>query len=197
MDLIGEIDRVVAAKKFSPADWESPAALELLAAWARMGAKLSEIAQWMGIRYTDLLRWKNTSPLIEEALNTGYEKATAQVEAALFKRAVGYEYTEVKYESGSTGQGLVDKTTETVKQVAPDVTAQQFWLKNVAPDRWRDRKDVSVGVHIQEQQAAQLLEVMDTALSGLGLTAAQRARLPELVRSSLVAKGLVQEAIEA
>ena len=59
-----------------------------------------------------------------------------QVENALLKRALGYDYTEEKVEvSEKDGR----KVTQTVKHVAPDTTAQIFWLKNRRPDRWRDK----------------------------------------------------------
>ena len=35
-------------------------------------------------------------------------------------------------------------TKKVKKQIAPDVTAQIFWLKNRRPDKWRDRKDFEV-----------------------------------------------------
>lgn len=31
---------------------------------------------------------------------------------------------------------------EKTKEVAPDTTAQIFWLKNRRPDKWRDKQDI-------------------------------------------------------
>lgn len=59
-----------------------------------------------------------------------------QVENALLKRALGYEYMEERAEiSEKDGR----KVIQTVKQVIPDTAAQIFWLKNRRPDRWRDK----------------------------------------------------------
>ena len=55
----------------------------------------------------------------------------------LLKRALGYEYTEKKIEIEANGG---KKITQTVKHMAPDTTAQIFWLKNRRPDKWRDRQ---------------------------------------------------------
>ena len=41
-----------------------------------------------------------------------------------------------------TGQLVVTK--EVTKEVAPDVTAQIFWLKNRKPEQWRDKQDVDL-----------------------------------------------------
>ena len=73
------------------------------------------------------------------ALKKGKEVVDLQVENALLKRALGYEYEEVKekYELGDLTERTVTK-----KQVIPDTTAQIFWLKNRKPEKWRDKQEV-------------------------------------------------------
>ena len=75
-----------------------------------------------------------------QTLTVNKEVADARVESALYKRAIGYEYTETSREQGPDGV----KTKTTVKQVAPDVTAQIYWLNNRRPDRWRNKQDISI-----------------------------------------------------
>jgi len=58
------------------------------------------------------------------------------VENALLKRALGYEYEEVKEKFED---GVITERTVTKKEVVPDTTAQIFWLKNRKPDKWRDK----------------------------------------------------------
>lgn len=73
---------------------------------------------------------------ISEALKKGKEVVDIQVENALLKRALGYEYTEERIEvSEKDGR----KVVQTVKTVLPDTTAQIFWLKNRVPAKWRDK----------------------------------------------------------
>lgn len=61
-----------------------------------------------------------------------------QVENALLKRALGYEYMEERVEiSEKDGR----KVIQTTKTVPPDTTAQIFWLKNRRPDKWRDKPE--------------------------------------------------------
>lgn len=55
------------------------------------------------------------------------------MENALFKRAVGYEYEEVREE---TKNGVIIKRIVTTKHIPGDTTAQIFWLKNRKPDYW-------------------------------------------------------------
>lgn len=121
--------------------WLLPEGLTLLEGWARDGLVDAQIAHNMGVSTTTLYDWKNRFPSISEALKKGKEVVDYQVENALLKRALGYEYTEVMVEESDEGT----KRRETVKQVAPDVTAQIYWLKNRRPGRWRDRPQEDSG----------------------------------------------------
>ena len=62
-----------------------------------------------------------------------------QVENAMCKRALGYEYEEVKTIIEQTADGSrKTKVEKTKKQVAPDVGAQIFWLKNRRRQLWME-----------------------------------------------------------
>lgn len=85
----------------------------------------------------------------------------AEVENALYKRAVGYTYNEVTRESvkdQATGEESLQVTKVVTKQVMPDTTAQIFWLKNRRPDRWRNRPEADTE---QEDIDATRAEVYD------------------------------------
>lgn len=121
--------------------WLEPDKLILLEAWARDGLTDEQIAANMGIAPKTLYRWKDQYSQICQSLKKGKDVVDIQVENALLKRALGYEYEEIseKYEMGI----LVEKKI-TKKQVVPDTTAQIFWLKNRKPDEWRDKREVDV-----------------------------------------------------
>lgn len=121
--------------------WLEPDKLILLEAWARDGLTDEQIAAKMGICRDTLIQWKKKYSDISDALKKGKDVVDIQVENALLKRALGYEYEEIseKYEMGI----LVEKKV-TKKQVVPDTTAQIFWLKNRKPDDWRDKREVDV-----------------------------------------------------
>lgn len=63
------------------------------------------------------------------------------MENALFKSAVGYEYTEITKELTDSGMKVTKRVT---KQIAPNPTSAIFWLKNRKPDEWRDKKETQV-----------------------------------------------------
>lgn len=121
--------------------WLTPDGKLLLEAWARDGLTDEQIATKMGISRSTLADWKIKYPDISDALKRGKEVVDIEVENALLKRAKGYEYLEEKVEIEELPGGIIKsrKVVQTIKQVAPDVGAAAFWLKNRRGDVWRDR----------------------------------------------------------
>jgi len=121
--------------------WLTTDGLLLLEAWARDGLTLAQIAAKCDVTSETLRQWRIQYPAMSAALKKGQEVVDVEVENALLKRALGYEYNEVMTEQSEDG---AVKRRVTRKMVIPDVTAQIFWLKNRRPDVWRDRpKDES------------------------------------------------------
>lgn len=121
-------------------EWLELEGLLKIEGWARDGLTDEQIANNIGISVSCLNNWKNKYVEILESLKRGKEVIDRQVENALLKRALGYEYTETTREYIPELDEM--KTTKKVtKQVAPDTTAQIFWLKNRKPDKWRDKQE--------------------------------------------------------
>ena len=123
--------------------------------WAKQGLDMGQIASNLGIGRTTLFSYRKEHEELLERLKRGKSHADIQVENALFKRALGYEYEEEKLDW--EGNILV-KRTLTRKQVAPDPTSCIFWLKNRRSDIWRDRPNENNG------EALRLLDGILTAL---------------------------------
>lgn len=125
---------------------------------ARNGATEEEIAGKLDVAYSTFREYRKKHEELKKALEITKEMADLDVEAALYKRANGYEYTETTREyDEETGKMRVTKTV--VKQVAPDVSAQIFYLKNRRPELWRDKQHVEVGGLKEEQsKLAELLK---------------------------------------
>ena len=122
--------------------WLTPEGLLKIEGWARDGLTDEQIAVNIGIGYSTLQAWKSKYQDIQDTLKKGKEVIDRQVENALLKRALGYEYTETTREAvkdAASGEVKMRVTKEVVKQVIPDTTAQIFWLKNRRPDKWRDK----------------------------------------------------------
>lgn len=116
-------------------EWLEKDKLILLEGWARDGLTDEQIAKNIGINRTTLYDWKKKEVNIADALKKGKEIIDFEVENALLKRALGYEYEEETYENGIL-------TKKVKKQVAPDTTAQIFWLKNRKKEQWREKVEV-------------------------------------------------------
>lgn len=81
-----------------------------------------------------------------------------QVENALLKRALGYSYVETVTdfelvdtgERDDNGKPVMEKKIKNVrsvkKEMAPDVGAAAFWLKNRRPDKWREKREEQIQV---------------------------------------------------
>lgn len=127
--------------------WIAPEGLLKIQGWARDGLSDKQIAHNIGITQTTLYEWQKRFPELSEALKKGKEVVDREVENALLKRALGYEYDEVTQEpvtDKDTGITEMRVTKRVTKQIVPDVTAQIFWLKNRKPEEFRDKRDVEL-----------------------------------------------------
>ena len=145
-------------------EWLEPEGLLKIEGWARDGLTDEQIANNIGISVSCLNNWKNKYVEILESLKKGKEVVDRQVENALLTRALGYEYTETTREY-IPELGEMKTTKKVTKQVAPDTTAQIFWLKNRKPDKWRDK---------QEYEDRTAIEKLDEILKGLHDNAAKQ-----------------------
>lgn len=139
---------VIAAGKYH--EWLTPDGLSRIEQWAREGLTDDQIAKKMGVNRATLYRWMSEHCDIRDALKKGKAPVDFEVENALLKRALGFEYEETSVEEYEYPTGKLDedgmpvfhKTTRTktvTKKALPDVTAQIYWLNNRRPDRWRNK----------------------------------------------------------
>jgi len=115
--------------------------LDTIRMWRKMGFLEKEICERLGVGVSNFARYKLQYRELREALKAGKDDADAAVVNALFKRAVGYEYEEERtIGTKAKGKPLVIGRIEKIKkQVAPNVLAQIYYLKNRCPQYWRDR----------------------------------------------------------
>ncbi len=130
-------------------EWITDEGLLKIEGWARDGLTDEQIAYNMGVAYSTFRTWRDKYPAISAVLKRGKEVVDRQVENALLKRALGYRYEEETWQLGEkidpeTGdfEEVMMVTKRVTKEVAPDTTAQIFWLKNRKPLEWRDKRDV-------------------------------------------------------
>lgn len=89
------------------------------------GATAGELAAMLNISVSTLNRYRRQHPEFRRLFEEAGAAADDLVEAALLRRATGYE----------NGDG---------KEIPPDVRAAVFWLKNRRPESWKDRRELKV-----------------------------------------------------
>ena len=102
-------------------DWGTVEKLQLLEEWSTQGLYIKDIAAKMGISVTTVYDWMNKNPEIAAAIKKGRDKSIDMVENALFKSAIN-----------------------------GNVTARIFYLKNRAPERYKDRVDNNINTNIKD-----------------------------------------------
>lgn len=116
---------------------------------ARNGWDPVGIARCLGVADRTIYRWAEARSDVKLAIEDGKKRFETErpdaerirlAEEALFKRVMGYEFTEKKVTVDEKGES----ETITVGQIAPDVSAIKYFLKNRCPERWTDRQDVKV-----------------------------------------------------
>lgn len=101
-----------------------------------LGATDEDLADFFEVSIRTIANWKSEHLEFLQALKSGKEQADDRVERSLYQRAVGYTHDATHF---SAFQGQVTETPYR-NHIAPDVTAQIFWLKNRRPDLWRDKQ---------------------------------------------------------
>ena len=146
----------------SKSKWETNVKdkLILVEGWARNGLTEQQIAKNLGVAYSTFREYKKKYPALMAVLKKGKEVVDFEVEGALIKRALGYSYVEETkelVEDEETGTAELKVVKSITKYVAPDVTAQIFWLKNRKPEEWKnDPHKVKIDREILELRKKEL-----------------------------------------
>lgn len=106
------------------------------------GKSIAEVTGYLGVSPSTLRRYRKQYPELDALFRQRKSLCDDMVEAALLKRATGYE--------DSNG-----------KEIAPDVRAALFWLQNRRPKRWKkssaakkknDKKQINIQLTPVENQ---------------------------------------------
>lgn len=99
-----------------------------------------EVAEIVRVSRRTLSAWRKRHP--DFLLTSEDAKAFVDdtVELSLLDRAKGIVYTDTKEEI-LHGEKV---TLVSVKHIAPDTRAAEFWLRNRRPDHWRDKTEMDI-----------------------------------------------------
>ena len=111
---------------------------------ALLGATDEEMANFFSVSRSTFALWKKQMPDFSDTVKRGKALADANVAAALYKKAVGYEYPSEKIMNVNNEVVRVP----TITHVPPDPGAAFNWLKNRRPREWRDKQQVELSGEI-------------------------------------------------
>lgn len=112
---------IVHTHRPNASEWLKEDKLKKLQELSANGCSMDEIAQAIGIGKSTLYDWGDRHPQIQQAIKKGREKSVDMVENALFKSAIN-----------------------------GNVTAMIFYLKNKAPDRYKDKVDTNSNIEVKD-----------------------------------------------
>ena len=113
-------------------------------AWRQNGQTEENIAKLLGVSYKSLNDYKLNFPQFTQLLKDSKEKLIANLENTMFELALGKckKTKNVYTRDPRTGKMILDKSEE--ETIAPNPTMLIFSLKNLASDRWQDRREMKV-----------------------------------------------------
>lgn len=103
----------------------APDHIQLVRMIAMRGADDAEMARYFGVTPAVWKAWRAQYPSLDEALAKGRMVPDAEVTVALYKRCIGYDYTE----DAAVG-GRDPCVLEVQRHAPPDVGAIKYWMNN-------------------------------------------------------------------
>jgi hypothetical protein len=107
--------------------------------WCKDGLTEEQICENLGIGTSAFNNYKLRHEELKVAIKKGRQVLVTQIENALVKRALGFNYEETKVSIRTVDGREVKFTEKSTKYQAPDVAACSLLLKNKARDQgWSD-----------------------------------------------------------
>ena len=125
--------------------------LAIIKLCASEGMTFAQIAEQLGLTCREFAVWRAKYAIINDTILAEREGVQAVVENKLYQMALGlHEWDETTVEVTDMGNGIeVTKNKTVTKRTVPSVNAQIFILKNIAPDDWKDKQEVSTEMEMK------------------------------------------------
>lgn len=148
-------------------EWLEQDSLLMIEGWARQGLTDEQISKNMNISYSTFREWKKKYSALSAALKKGKAPVDFEVENALLKRALGFEYEETETIIEEV-DGKQKKRIKKIKKVAlPETSAAIFWLKNRKTEQWRNvNPTVEAKLKAETEKLLREAENLSTQIEG-------------------------------
>lgn len=173
---------MVEAKKGRKSKYDTHVAARLkeIEWWCREGLTEFEICKRLNIAESTFNIYKKEFSELMESLKKGKEIADYQVEDALFKRAIGYEYEEETKQL--TDSGSIETTKIVTKHVSPDTGAIALWLKNRKRDTWQNTNTLDEKLKKEQIKKAKAeAAILENAANKLSAGEATEKQIQDLI----------------
>ena len=137
----------MAGKKVDVKEWLTDEKLLELEECANKKMTDKDIARdIIGISEGTFVNWKKKNPIIVETLKKGRKPVGMKIQKSLYDLCDVQVYTETIEEiTYDKDNNVISKHKRiTTRETPPNVTAIIFALKNLMPDKWREKRDVKV-----------------------------------------------------
>lgn len=115
--------------------------------WLAQGETQYNVANKLGVDNGSFSELKSRHSALDQAVEMGLAILQSKLEKSLYKKAMGYDTEEVtlteNLDAGGNPYGRKKRETKT-KHHEPDTNALQFALKNLDPDKWKDKQELSM-----------------------------------------------------
>ena len=111
---------------------------------SKFGFTIDDLAKAMKVAQSTIYNWQELYPDFLEAIKKGRDDFdSGNVESALLRRAMGYDYEEKVYATDrKTGVEYVKERK--LKHMPPDPLSGIMWLTNRQPGRWKHARHLKV-----------------------------------------------------
>ena len=121
------------------------------------GATDEQVARLLRIHLATLYRWRERYPDFAEAALVGKDDADARVQAAMYRRAIGYDYRETKAFLPLGAKEAVQ--VEVTRHAPADTRVGMQWLRIRRPAEWREPRETDDNSDLAERLAEALANV--------------------------------------
>ena len=117
---------------------------DLIKKYFRYGMTEIQVCDLINIGISSFTRYKEKNPELWSTLKNEKQKADVEIIGSLYKRALGFEYDELKQDGtqDENGKLKIKSVTKIRKYVSPDTTAIIYWLRN--RQGWVDKIDAGL-----------------------------------------------------
>ena len=137
----------MAGRKSMAEEWLEPEKLLMIEGWARDKITNKDMAaKCIGIGERTFAEWIIRYPAIAAALKKGRAPVAEKIEKSLYDLCEVQEYTDTVIEEYQDAEGNVTgrHIRKTKRQMPPNTTAIIFALKNLKPEKWREKQNITI-----------------------------------------------------